>query len=69
MKIKIESRDASEDDCHRNDYFCTVDGVEHMLAGIALGSYWTREEIKANAKIAFGEDVEIDWSENDLPTS
>ena len=63
MKIKVQSYDDSEEDCRRETYYTVVDGREHVLAGCALGSYYTFLEIQENARRLFGEDVEIDLSE------
>jgi hypothetical protein len=70
MKITVQSHDDSDDDCKRDTYFTIVDGVNHLLAPCALGSWYTHLEIVERAKTLFGDDVEIEydcWIQNEKP--
>jgi len=63
MKITIYTVDASDDDCRRVDYCCTVNGEERTLAASCLpGSQYAREEaIEKARKIFADEDLLIYW--------
>jgi hypothetical protein len=61
MKIKIQYRDAGDNDCKRLDYVTEVDGKKFLLAHDTLGNIYSDGEAERTAKHFFGDDVQIEW--------
>jgi len=61
MKITIQTRDASDEDCKRDDYYTVVDGREILLASCALPSTYTERDVEAKVRQLFGLDAAIIW--------
>jgi len=58
MQITITTLDASDDDCRREDFFTTVNGVPYTLAVSALDE----REAESRARELFGPEVEIKYA-------
>ena len=61
ITITLSYEDVSDDDCRRYDHVTYVGGKQYLLAASALGNEFTRQEVEANAKKFFGDDVIIIW--------